>query len=241
MLVGVMKGTFKSVVRKTSAALLIERSREKLYFRLRSNRVSVNGAHNSIAHSGAHVSNISITINGDDNEIVFLPRSRIKNLKIRIDGSNHKVHIGKGCTINDGEFILSQDDGSICIGDSTFINSANLYSSESAPIEIGSKCGIAWDIEIYTGDFHPIYDRKTNERINGARGVSIADDVFIGAHVLILKGVTIGPDTVVGAGSTVASNVPANCIVAGTPARVVRKDIYWGWDLPETNNHKKPR
>lgn len=52
--------------------------------------------------------------------------------------------------------------------------------------------------------------------------VKIGNHVFIGARVFILKGVTIGDNTVIGAGSIVSKDIPANCIAAGNPCKVIK-------------------
>lgn len=52
--------------------------------------------------------------------------------------------------------------------------------------------------------------------------VVIGDNVFIGMHCLILKGVTIGENSIIGAGSVVTKDIPANCVAAGVPCKVIR-------------------
>jgi acetyltransferase-like isoleucine patch superfamily enzyme len=82
------------------------------------------------------------------------------------------------------------------------------------------------DVLIADTDFHPItpvnrrYEPIPNHSCE--HRVVIADDVFIGARSIILKGVSIGAGAVVGAGSVVANDVPAKAVVAGSPARVLR-------------------
>jgi acetyltransferase-like isoleucine patch superfamily enzyme len=94
-------------------------------------------------------------------------------------------------------------------------------------VTIGSQCLIGANVTIVDNDFHAI--NPTNRRHNtsqndiGASPVVIEDNVFIGACAIILKGVTIGKNSVVGAGSVVVSNVPENVVVAGNPAKVIRQ------------------
>jgi acetyltransferase-like isoleucine patch superfamily enzyme len=57
--------------------------------------------------------------------------------------------------------------------------------------------------------------------------IIIGDDVLIGSRATILKGVTIGDGAIVGAGSVVTRSVPARALVAGNPARVIRRDVSW--------------
>ncbi len=53
--------------------------------------------------------------------------------------------------------------------------------------------------------------------------IFIEDDVWIGAHSIILKGVTIGARSIIGAGSVVTKSIPADCVAAGNPCKVIRK------------------
>lgn len=91
-------------------------------------------------------------------------------------------------------------------------------------ITIGDNVVIGSDALIVDSDFHAI---EAAARRSGAAGQSeavvIGDDVFIGARSVILKGVTIGDGAVVGAGSVVTRCVPAGAVVAGNPAREVRR------------------
>jgi NDP-sugar pyrophosphorylase family protein len=69
-------------------------------------------------------------------------------------------------------------------------------------------------------DWHTIYDR--NARDPEPRPVHIGNNVWIGDHATVLKGVTIGDNSVVGAGAVVTQSVPANVVVAGNPAKIVK-------------------
>jgi acetyltransferase-like isoleucine patch superfamily enzyme len=92
-------------------------------------------------------------------------------------------------------------------------------------VEIGSRVQIGATVTIVDTDFHPLHpDVRRRDILAGEHApVTIEDDVFVGMNSLILKGVTIGAGAVVGAGSVVARDVPPAVIVAGNPARVVRK------------------
>jgi acetyltransferase-like isoleucine patch superfamily enzyme len=117
-------------------------------------------------------------------------------------------------------------DPSIVIGSGTFIGHACGFSV-AASITIGERCLIAGGVSVRDFDGHPIdFQRRRENQLPSAtevRPVSIGNDVWIGAGAMILKGVTIGDRAIVGAGAVVTRNVPADCIVAGNPARVVRQ------------------
>jgi acetyltransferase-like isoleucine patch superfamily enzyme len=94
-------------------------------------------------------------------------------------------------------------------------------------VEIGERVLIGADVVIADTDFHPLdaMPRAGAAIPAGSQDdrVVIESDSFIGARAIILKGVTIGVGSVVGAGSVVTKDVPPGCIVAGNPARVLRR------------------
>ena len=115
--------------------------------------------------------------------------------------------------------------GRIIIGDHVGISSASIWAKEK--IVIGNHVNIGGDCLIMDTDAHPIdyLERRkpvTNEN-TPSLPVHIKDDAWIGARCIILKGVTIGERTVIGAGSVVTSDIPADCIAAGNPCRMIRK------------------
>lgn len=91
-------------------------------------------------------------------------------------------------------------------------------------VEVGDRVLVGANAVIADTDFHPLDWRERRLDVNNGRHrpVIIEDDVFIGMNSLILKGVRVGRGSVVGAGSVVTKDVPANAVVAGNPARVVR-------------------
>jgi acetyltransferase-like isoleucine patch superfamily enzyme len=125
----------------------------------------------------------------------------------------------------------------ICkVGDFTLLNGALLMADER--IEIGAHCLVSWNVGIADSDFHPIdaaqrridtmalapfYKNRPPRPPLVTAPVIIKDNVWIGMNAVILKGVTIGENSVVAAGAIVSKNVPANVIVAGNPAIVVKE------------------
>ena len=112
----------------------------------------------------------------------------------------------------------------IRIGHRTFIgNGCTLSAAQS--IVVGDHCLLSSGVRIHDNDGHPLDPerRRAGERISvdEAAPVAIEDNVRIGACAFILKGVTIGENSVVGTGAVVTRDVPPNSIVAGNPAKIV--------------------
>ena len=126
------------------------------------------------------------------------------------------VHVGRDVVINFGATLV--DDGEIFIGDD---------------VMIGPNCNIATAV-------HPISPRLRRHKLQFNKPVHIGDNVWVGAGAIILPGVTIGKNSVIGAGSVVTKDVPPDVIVGGSPARVIRAigpddDVYFdkGRKIPQ--------
>jgi len=112
------------------------------------------------------------------------------------------------------------------IGDDTYIGHANAISC-AEHIKIGSHCLLADGVRIADNDAHPIHPDRHRLRMRigpeHTEPVVIEDKVWLGTGVLVLKGVSIGHGSIVGAGSVVTRSIPAYSIAVGNPARVVRE------------------
>ncbi|MCC9311319.1 sugar O-acetyltransferase [Kitasatospora sp. RB6PN24] len=109
----------------------------------------------------------------------------------------------------------------IAIGDRTFVNFGAVFL-DAAPITVGADVQIGPNVQLLT----PTHELDTARRRAGwerALPVTIGDNVWLGGGVIVCPGVTIGPDTVVGAGSVVTRDLPAGVLAVGNPARVVRE------------------
>ena len=113
---------------------------------------------------------------------------------------------------------VQEGGGRIVIGDYALI-CPGVRISSGADIVIGDSCMIASGVYITDADWHGIYDRIAFGR---AVPVCISDNVWIGDRAMICKGVSIGRNSIVAAGSVVVKPVPDNVVVAGNPARVVK-------------------
>ncbi len=119
--------------------------------------------------------------------------------------------------------VARTSEAQILIGDDVGISGATIYARER--IEIGSHTRIGANVKIIDNDFHPVDPALRLQASNqnmGVRPVHIGANVFIGTNSIILKGTTIGDNTTIGAGSVVHGEIPANCVAAGNPARVIK-------------------
>ena len=110
----------------------------------------------------------------------------------------------------------------LTIGNNVGMSSTRLWIHESA--RIGNNVKIGGCVLITDTDAHPMdymARRSSNEGTKSAP-VVIEDDVWGGAHCIILKGVTIGARSIIGAGSVVTKSIPADCVAAGNPCRVIK-------------------
>ncbi|MEB7503029.1 sugar O-acetyltransferase [Arthrobacter koreensis] len=109
----------------------------------------------------------------------------------------------------------------ITVGARTFIN-FNLTALDVAPITIGDDVQIGPNVQLLTPT-HPLAADPRRDKLEAARPIAIGNNVWLGGGVMVLPGVSIGENTVVGAGAVVTRDLPANVIAVGNPARIVRE------------------
>jgi acetyltransferase-like isoleucine patch superfamily enzyme len=170
------------------------------------------------------------------NKVRFGKNLKLNGFPVIFSKSGDKLSIGNHVTINSSFLsnlvglyqrtiiVTRTADAKINIGNYVGISGATIYARKK--ITIGDHTLIGGNTKIIDNDFHPIdpvIRRETPHDHIGVREINIGENVFIGCNCLILKGTTIGDNTVIGAGSVVSGEIPANCIAAGNPARVIRK------------------
>jgi maltose O-acetyltransferase len=90
-----------------------------------------------------------------------------------------------------------------------------------ARVTIGDDVQIGPNVQLLTAT-HPLEPAPRRDKWEAARPIVVADNVWLGGGVIVCPGVTIGDDTVVGAGSVVARDLPPGVVAVGSPARIVR-------------------
>jgi acetyltransferase-like isoleucine patch superfamily enzyme len=154
----------------------------------------------------------------------------IKNYR----GIRESIHIGNRSVIN-GELILFKHGGNIRIGEDCYVGpGTRIWSAKQ--ISIGNRVLISHNVNIHDNISHPLNAAERHqdflhiffkggfqEKVDlKEETVVIGDDAWIGFNTIILKGVTIGSGAVIGAGTVVTDDVPANAIVVGNPQRIIR-------------------
>lgn len=118
--------------------------------------------------------------------------------------------------------IYLENGASLKIGNNVGMSSTRLWIHESA--RIGNNVKIGGCVLITDTDAHPMDYMARRSSTEGTKSapVVIEDDVWVGAHCIILKGVTIGARSIIGAGSVVTKSIPADCVAAGNPCKVIK-------------------
>ena len=151
---------------------------------------------------------------------------------VRVGGGRGTLHIGASTSLGYsmavklglGTILLQprSADARIVIGSNTaFSNNVTICANHE--IRIGDDCLIGDLVAVYDTDFHEVHPCRRHAGPGKILPVIIGNNVWLGSRVMVLKGVSIGDNSVVAAGSIVTTSLPENCLAAGSPARVVRK------------------
>lgn len=170
----------------------------------------VSGSGNKIRMTQALVSNATIRIEGDRNELYIAEKVKLRSSTVIIRGTGCKVLIQKNTTFGGIRIINSGTD--------------NLVS-------IGENCLFADQIELWASDTHPIFN-EAGDIINREKPVVIGNNVWVGSRVTLLKGITIHDNSIIGMGSLVTNDVPAAVISAGSPNKTIRENVRWALHYP---------
>ena len=127
-------------------------------------------------------------------------------------------HLGEEAFIKPPLFVDYGEN--LSIGARTFVN-YNLTALDVAPITIGEDCQIGPSVQLLTPT-HPIEPQPRQDKLEAAKPIVIEDNVWLGGGAIVCPGVTIGRNSVIGAGAVVTKDIPANVVAVGNPARVVR-------------------
>lgn len=150
---------------------------------------------------------------------VLSPRS-LQIFGINISAGDH-LHLisSKYKPINLTTWSSKQDQGAIQIGNHCLI-SPGTHISSAVSIQIGDNCMLGAETYISDCDWHGVYNRTRPFRCS--QPITLKPNVWLGYRTIICKGVTIGENSIIGAGSVVTKDVPDNVIAAGNPAAIIK-------------------
>lgn len=170
------------------------------------------------------------------NHITYGKQLRLKGFPLIYRTPNSSIQIGDNCTIKSSFLsnlvglysrtiiVTRVKDAEIRIGNRVGISGATIYARKE--IVIGDDTNIGGNVKILDNDFHPIDPEARRADIKeeiGTKPIRIGKNCFIGCNALLLKGTVLGDNCVVGAGAVVSGVFEDNCVIAGNPARVIRK------------------
>ena len=194
----------------------------KIYRRLRP--TVIKGNNNTVSiKSKRH--RFFVRIHGDNNSIDIGENSRLKYTQITIMGDNNHIIAEDGSKLDGPCKITLEGNSTLYIGRNSGIRGVT-FVAKDANITVGRNCMFSYDVTVRNNDSHKVLDQDGNVT-NLAQDIVIGDHVWLCERSTILKGVTIGNDSVIAYGAIVTKDCPPNSIMAGNPARVVKQDINW--------------
>lgn len=188
-----------------------------------------------------------ITVNGNCNKVVIGSITIAGRLNIIITGSHNSVMIGDNNFVKRNLDVVIRPGGpNITVKNSIIrINTENWFNGNvtldagesNTKVEIGSYCLFANRVSCSTSDNHTIFDKNSGLILNKSGNVKISDHVWICTDALILNNSRIPQDSVVAARSilTKCFDMP-NVVLAGAPAKIIKKDINWCQNLFENQD-----
>ena len=147
------------------------------------------------------------------------PRARL-NGRVLVENLG-RITIGERLLMHGGTVrceLVTNPGGVIEIGDRVFINYGVSISAHKL-VKIGNRCQIGNYSLLMDNDYHQV---GAQHKTGVSQPILLEDDVWLGARVIVLKGVTIGQGAVIGAGSVVTRDIPPRSVAVGSPARVVK-------------------
>lgn len=184
---------------------------------------------NRIEYDGPGISPVSVTFRGRNATLKVASDAFASRLIIDFNGNNGHLDIGPNSHHwSFAAAIRVGQDSVVTVGDDVSSTAGVIISAvEGTRLTIGNDVMFASANQVRTDDAHPIFDVRTMQRVNIAQDIKIGNHVWFAWGAIALGGAEIGDGSVLGMNSLLNSSVPNNCIAAGTPARVVRRDIAW--------------
>lgn len=171
---------------------------------------------------------LKFQIDGKENIVVIDEKTRLEKGKIIIQGNKNRIMVGENNYLRNFTIRTNGIGSKIIVGNNVTLGGGCIHAMEGTIIQIGAGCMLSHDIDIRSGDSHSICNQKTRVKYNNGKDVIIGKHVWIGVRAQILKGVHIADNCVIGASSVVINSMEeTNCIIAGYPAKIVKRNIDW--------------
>lgn len=164
-----------------------------------------------------------VRIHGDNNSIDNGENSRLKYTRFTIMGDNNHIIAEEGSKLDGPCKIKLEGNSTLYIGRNSGIRGVT-FVAKDANITVGRNCMFSYDVIVRNNDFHKVLDADGNIT-NGAQDIVVGDHVWLCDRSTILKGVTIGENSILAFGAVVTKDCPPNSIMAGNPARLVKQNI----------------
>lgn len=176
-----------------------------------------------------------------NNRITFESIGNTGNVTIQMynnQSTDNKIKLGTIFVTEQLHIALFGNHGNVTSGSSSY-NQVNIGVSTNGSVEIGDDCMFSHSVGILQSDHHLIFDLNTRERINTNKNIKIGNHVWVGRCANILGGCSIPDNCIVGA-YTVTSHqfTEPNCIIAGNPGKLMRKNIIWSKDSQSLDHLK---
>lgn len=196
----------------------------------KNNKIIYVDEHNQ-EHIIYNIENLTINFYGSNSTVKVHHNCQFNSCNLSL-GNNNLVEFGKDTWIDKLSIPLTMSDYSkLIIGENFKCCGANIFMHDEPNnnIIVGNDCLFSFDITLWPSDGHTIIDLETSNVINKSiSGIKIEDHVWIGRSVSVLKNSKIPKNCVVGTNSIINKNFQEqNCILAGTPAKIIKRGINW--------------
>lgn len=177
------------------------------------------------------IDNVEVILRAKNSTVIISPEVEIlKNIRLDIAGENGVCIIGRITKK------VNQFRGEIRLGHGSFISIGDditctkplfLSTAEETKLLIGDDCMFSTGNQVRTDDSHAIYDVLTGVRLNKSKDVIIGAHTWLAFDAKVFGGSIIGDGSIIGLNSIVKGKFPNNCIVEGSPAKIVRYNTAW--------------
>lgn len=209
-----------------------------IFWNKNNNKIILHKKNGDICQVG-HINGLSIRFKGKNSVVevwepfYFVKWFGEKRCKIRINGDNNHIVIKPTIyRISSIQLLGLKDNNKVTIGEnlySTGVTKFEFAGESNLELNIGNDCMFGQNVKFMLGDYHSIYDIKSNVQTNTPKkGITIGNHVWLARDVKIFKDVSIADNTVVANGSVVTKSFEKeNVLLGGCPAKILKENINW--------------